>query len=90
MSDVIVCRSSAQIYEDNVCELHTRLTKWRRELSNEPCFDYRERDRKRECLKRMDDLIQRVERSIEHGGTFIELHTIERLGIAYAAMRLSV
>ena len=88
--EAIVCRSSAQIYEDNVCELHTRLTKWRRELRNAVCFDYRERERKTECLKRMDDLIARVERSIEHGGTFIEICTIERLGIAYAAMRLSV
>ena len=57
----IVCRSSEQIYEDHLCELHTRLTRWTRELRNEPCFTARECERKRDKLTRMQTLIDSVE-----------------------------
>ena len=88
-SYTVYCRSSAQIYEDNVCELHTRLTCWQRELRNEPCFNHRERERKRECLKRLGELVQKVEYAIEHA-TWLDIYSTERWGIAYAAMRLTI
>lgn len=59
--EAIVCRSSEQIYEDNVLELHTRLTAWTRELANERCFTPRECPRKAGKLVRMRALIAGVE-----------------------------
>ena len=88
MSKVIVCRSSEQIYEDNVCELHTRLTRWRRELRNAPYWVAFDLEHKRECIKRFDALIQEVERAIERDEP-VDIYTIERWA-AYASRRLSL
>ena len=65
--EVIVCRSSEQIYEDNVLELHTRLITWQRELANERCFTGREVQRKSDKLARMRALVADVEDAILAG-----------------------
>ena len=83
--EAIVCRSSAQIYEDNVLELHTRLTAWTRELANERCFTEREVQRKAGKLVRMRALIADVENAILDE-RYINLYRIEMEGIRTSSM----
>ena len=83
--EAIVCRSSEQIYEDHLCELHTRLTRWTRELRNEPCFTARECERKAGKLVRMRALIAGVENAILDG-RYIDLYRIETEGIRTSSM----
>ena len=78
--EAIVCRSSEQIYEDNVLELHTRLARWTRELANERCFTPRECSRKAGRLVRMRALIAGVEDAILDGRC-IDLYRVETEGI---------
>ena len=83
--EAIVCRSSEQIYEDNVLELHTRLTAWTRDLANERCFTGREVQRKSDKLARMRALIAGVEDAILDGRR-IDIYKVERAGIHTASM----
>ena len=83
--EAIVCRSSAQIYEDNVLELHTRLARWTRELANERCFTGREVQRKAGKLVRMRALIANVENAILDG-RYINLYMVEMEGIRTSSM----
>ena len=83
--EAIVCRSSAQIYEDNILELHTRLTAWTRELANERCFTSREVARKADKLARMRALVADVEDAILVGCR-IDLYEVEMAGIRTSSM----
>ncbi len=83
--EAIVCRSSEQVYEDNILELHTRLTAWTRELANERCFTPRECSRKAGKLVRMRALIAGVESAILDG-RYISLYRIETEGIRTSSM----
>ena len=83
--EVIVCRSSAQIYEDNVLELHTRLTRWTRELANERCFTGREVQRKSDKLARMRALVADVEDAIIWDRQ-LDLYEVEMAGIRTSSM----
>lgn len=83
--EVIVCRSSEQIYEDNVLELHTRLEKWTKELANERCFTGREVQRKSDKLVRMRALVADVEEAILDGRR-IDLYEVEMAGIRTSSM----
>lgn len=84
--EAIVCRSSEQIYEDNVCELHTRLTQWLRTLRNERTFDWRDRERKTRNVEKLSALVLKVEYAIEND-VHIDIRSTELLGIHLAAMR---
>ena len=75
--EAIVCRSSAQIYEDNVLELHTRLARWTRELANERCFTRGEVARKADKLARMRALVAEVEAAIIEDRQ-LDLYKVER------------
>ena len=81
----IVCRSPEQIYEDHLCELHTRLTRWTRELRNEPCVTVRERERKRDKLTRMQTLIDSVEDAML-ASRYVDIFAVERAGIRISSM----
>ena len=83
--EVIVCRSSEQIYEDNLCELHTRLTRWTKELANERCFSSSEVARKRDKLARMRALVADVEASIIEDRQ-LDLYEVEMAGIRTSSM----
>ena len=83
--EAIVCRSSAQIYEDNVLELHTRLARWTRELASERCFTSREVARKRDKLARMRALVADVEAAIIEDRQ-LDLYKVERKGIELSSM----
>lgn len=83
--EAIVCRSSEQIYEDNVCELHNRLTRWSKQLRNEGCYDYRDVKWKKEQLVRLQALIDKVEAAILEG-SYIHVGATEALGIKYSSM----
>ena len=83
--EAIVCRSSTQIYEDNVLELHTRLMAWTRELANERCFTGREVQRKSDKLVRMRALVADVEEAILDGRC-IDLYRVEMEGIRTSSM----
>ena len=86
--NVIVCRSTQQIDEDNVCELHNRLTRWLRTLRNQQCFDWRERDWKQQQIVKMERLIATVEEVIngERPLSQLNIYTTETLGIKYSSM----
>ena len=83
--EAIVCRSSAQIYEDNVLELHTRLAQWTRELANERCFTSGEVARKADKLARMRALVADVEAAIIEDRQ-LDLYKVERKGIELSSM----
>ena len=83
--EAIVCRSSAQIYEDNVLELHTRLARWTRELANERCFTNGEVARKADKLARMRALVADVEAAIIEDRQ-LDLYKVERKGIELYSM----
>ena len=83
--EVIVCRSSEQIYEDNLCELHTRLTRWTKELANERCFSSSEVARKRDKLTRMQTLIDSVEDAMINS-RHIDINVVELRGIRTSSM----
>ena len=83
--EAIVCRSSEQIYEDNLCELHTRLTRWTKELANEPCFISFEVARKRDKLTRMQTLIDFVEDAML-AGRYVNIYAVELRGIQTSSM----
>lgn len=88
MSVTIECRSSVQIDEDNVCELHNRLTKWMRELRNERCFDYKDIEWKRAQMTRLEKLIVDTEQVINGEMPLQDFNVwiVERLGIKYSSM----
>lgn len=83
--EAIVCRSSEQIYEDNVLELHTRLTAWTRELANERCFTSGEVARKADKLARMRALVADVEAAIMEDRR-LSIDYLERNGIRTSSM----
>ena len=83
--EAIVCRSSAQIYEDNVLELHTRLARWTRELANERCFTSGEVARKADKLARMRALVAYVEAAIIEDRQ-LDIDKVERKGIELSSM----
>lgn len=83
--EAIVCRSSEQIYEDNLVELHNRLTRWKTQLINTGCCDYRDMDWKKAQLARLQSLIDRVENAILNGNA-IDIRNTEVLGIKYSSM----
>ena len=76
-SQVIECRSLTQAYEDNLVELHNRLTKWRKQLYNERCFGPQEYTWKQCQLKKLDALIVK---------NHIDIYITEMLGIKYSSM----
>lgn len=80
-----VCRSPIQEYEDNLVELHTRLTKWRKELVNERCFEPGEYSWKQSQLKKLDGLVVKTEAAILNGD-HIDIYVTETLGIKYSSM----
>ena len=88
MATVITCRSTKQIHEDNVVELHTRLTKWMRELKNERCFGYRDIEWKAAQVVRLQKLIKDTEEVItgEMPLCDFDVYLVERLGIKYSSM----
>ncbi len=83
--EAIVCRSSEQIYEDNVMELHTRLTTWERKLKTEGCYDYSEREFKYAQLEKLRGLIAKVEEAILNGH-YVDIRITEMLGIKYSTL----
>ena len=83
--EATVGRPAEQIYEDNVLQLHTRLTARTRELANERCFTPRECSRKAGKLVRMRALIAGVESAILDG-RYIDLYRIETEGIRTSSM----
>ena len=83
--NVITCRSSEQIYEDNLVELHSRLSRWKKQLINSGCCDYRDMDWKKAQLARLQPLIDRTEKAILEG-EFVDICITERLGIKYSSM----
>lgn len=88
MAAVITCRSTKQIHEDNVVELHTRLTKWMRELKNERCLDYREVEWKTVQVVRLQKLIDNTEAVLlgDVPAAEFDVCLTERLGIKYSSM----
>ena len=83
--EAIVCRSSEQIYEDNLSELHTRLTQWKRRMENEGCFDWRQREFKSTQLYKLSALIASVENAILND-TYVNINSTELLGIKYSTL----
>lgn len=88
MATVITCRSTKQIHEDNVVELHNRLTKWMRQLQNERCMDYREVEWKAVQVVRLQKLIDNTEAVLlgEVPASMFDVCLTERLGIKYSSM----
>ena len=88
MATVITCRSTKQIHEDNVVELHTRLTKWMRQLKNERCLDYREVEWKATQVVRLQKLIDNTEAVLlgDVPASMFDVCLTERLGIKYSSM----
>ena len=84
-SQVIECRSLTQAYEDNLVELHNRLTKWSKQLYNERCFGPQEYTWKQCQLKKLDALIVKTESAILDGD-HIDIYITEMLGIKYSSM----
>ncbi len=85
MSQVIECRSSHAIYEDNLTELHNRLTKWHRERKYDKCFTGRERERRTTDVAKLQGLIDEVEAAILGGEEHVDIYRVERMGINYAS-----
>lgn len=88
MTTVIQCRSTKQIHEDNIVELHNRLTKWMRQLKNERCFDYREVEWKTVQVVRLQKLIDNTEAVLlgDVPASSFDVHITEHLGIKYSTM----
>lgn len=88
MATVIACRSTKQIHEDNVVELHNRLCKWMRQLENERCLDYRDIEWKATQVVRLQKLIKVTEEVItgEMPLCDFNVYLVERLGIKYSTM----
>lgn len=88
MSVVIECRSTKQIHEDNVVELHTRLCKWMKQLQNERCMDYREVEWKAVQVVRLQKLIDNTEAVLlgDVPAAMFDVCLTERLGIKYSSM----
>ena len=88
MAAVITCRSTAQIHEDNVVELHNRLCKWMRQLKNERCLDYRDIEWKAAQVVRLQKLIDNTEAVLlgDVPASMFDVHITERLGIKYSSM----
>ena len=88
MPAVIECRSTVQIHEDNVVELHTRLSKWMRQLKNERCFDNRDIEWKAAQIVRLQKLIDDTEAVLlgEVPASTFNVCLTERLGIKYSTM----
>lgn len=84
MSQVIECRSTLAIYEDNLMELHNRLTKWHSERRYDKCFTCRERERRAIDVAKLQGLIDRVEAAILGDDARVDIDLTERLGIAYS------
>ena len=88
MATVIQCRSTKQIHEDNIVELHNRLTKWMRQLKNERCLDYREVEWKTVQVVRLQKLIDNTEAVLlgDVPTSEFDVCLTERLGIKYSSM----
>ena len=88
MSVVIECRSTQQIHEDNIVELHNRLSKWMKQLRNERCMDYREVEWKAAQVVRLQKLIDNTEAVLlgDVPASMFDVHITERLGIKYSSM----
>lgn len=88
MATVIACRSTAQIHEDNVVELHNRLCKWMRQLKNERCLDYRDIEWKTAQIVRLQKLIDNTEAVLlgDVPAAMFDVCITERLGIKYSSM----
>ena len=88
MATVIQCRSTTQIHEDNIVELHNRLTKWMRQLKNERCLDYRDIEWKAAQVVRLQKLIDNTEAVLlgDVPAAMFDVCITERLGIKYSSM----
>lgn len=88
MTTVIQCRSTQQIHEDNVVELHNRLTKWMRQLKNERCLDYRDIEWKAAQVVRLQKLIDNTEAVLlgDVPASEFNVYITERRGIKYSSM----
>lgn len=88
MATVITCRSTQQIHEDNVVELHTRLCKWMRELKNERCFDNRDVEWKAAQIVRLQKLIDNTEAVLlgDVPASEFNVYITEHRGIKYSSM----
>lgn len=88
MPVVIECRSTQQIHEDNVVELHNRLSKWMKQLKNERCMDYREVEWKAVQVVRLQKLIDNTEAVLlgEVPASEFNVYLTERLGIKYSTI----
>ena len=88
MATVITCRSTVQIHEDNVVELHNRLTKWMRQLQNERCFDNRDIEWKAAQVARLQKLIDNTEAVLlgDVPASEFNVYITERRGIKYSSM----
>jgi len=85
--EAIACRSIEQAQEDNVCELHTRLTRWLMELRATKCFDSYDQRRKYLNVEKLKGLIEKVEFAIEQGKPDkVNVYIVERLGIKYSSI----
>ena len=86
MATSIHCRSTEQVFEDNLCELHTRLQDWLRTLQNERTFCSADVSRKRAGLVGLKALIERTERVMlgEESACNFSVYNIKRRGIHYA------
>lgn len=84
--EAIQCRSPQEIYEDGLVEIHTRLVKWRKELLNAKCFDWRDREWKESQLPKLDGLIRDLDNAICNEGKVVDLWLVETLGIKYSSM----
>lgn len=85
--EAIACRSIEQAQEDNVCELHTRLTRWLMELRATKCFDSYDQRRKCFGVEKLKGLIEEVELAIEQDkADKVNVCIVERLGIRYSSM----
>lgn len=88
MATVIQCRSTTQIHEDNIVELHNRLTKWMRQLKNERCLDYRDIEWKAAQVVRLQKLIDNTEAVLlgDVPAAMFDVCFTERQGIKYSTM----
>lgn len=88
MPVVIECRSTVQIHEDNVVELHNRLSKWMQQLKNERCLDNRDIEWKAAQVVRLQKLIDATEAVLlgEVPASEFNVYLTERRGIKYSTM----
>jgi len=88
MATVIHCRSTTQVHEDNVVELHNRLTKWMRQLKNERCLDNRDIEWKAAQIVRLQKLIDNTEAVLlgDVPASTFNVYITEHRGIKYSSM----